>query len=107
MMHERNEGPTGSQADMSKKRDWITKKMIWKQLDDDVKTQYLPRALVKGYMRPDGTSYYVAIPKKIRELFKLNGGEYFITKAKPEKGAILLKLVEFADEEPNVEPETK
>jgi len=28
------------------------------------------RVLVKGYMRPDGTSYYVVIPKKIRELFK-------------------------------------
>ena len=28
-------------------------------------------------------------------------------KAKPEKGIILLKLVEFADEEPEKEPETK
>jgi AbrB family looped-hinge helix DNA binding protein len=65
------------------------------------------RVLVKGYMRPDGTSYYVVIPKKIRELFNLDGGEYFIMKAKPEKGIILLKLVEFADEEPEKESETK
>jgi len=65
------------------------------------------RVLVKGYMRPDGTSYYVVIPKKIRELFDLSGGEYFIMKAKPEKRMILLKLVEFADEEPEKESETK
>ena len=65
------------------------------------------RVLVKGYMRPDGTSYYVVIPKKIRELFDLSGGEYFIMKAKPEKGKIMLKLVEFADEEPEKETETK
>jgi AbrB family looped-hinge helix DNA binding protein len=65
------------------------------------------RVLVKGYMRPDGTSYYVVIPKKIRELFNLDGGEYFIMKAKPEKGMILLKLVEFADEEPEKESETR
>ncbi len=58
-----------------------------------------PRVLVKGYMRPDGTSYYVVIPKKVRELFNLVGGEYFLMKAKPEKGSIKLKLVEFADEE--------
>jgi len=57
-----------------------------------------PYILVKGYMRPDGTSYYVVIPKKIRELFKLNGGEYFIMKAKPEKGRIILKLVTFEEE---------
>ena len=65
------------------------------------------RVLVKGYMRPDGTSYYVVIPKKIRELFNLKGGEYFVMKAKPERSAILLKLVEFADEELEAEPETK
>ena len=63
--------------------------------------------LVKGYMRPDGTSYYVVIPKKIRELFNLDGGEYFLMKANPEKGIILQKLVEFADEEQDKESETK
>ncbi len=64
-----------------------------------------PRVLVKGYMRPDGSSYYVVIPKKLRELFNLKGGEYFMMKAKPEKGTIKLKLVEFADEEVEQEPE--
>src|SRR5665647_931320 len=58
--------------------------------NEDKKAEH-QRVLVKGYMRPDGTSYYVVIPKKIRELFNLNGGEYFLMKAKPEKGAILLK----------------
>ncbi len=66
-----------------------------------------PRVLVKGYMRPDGSSYYVVIPKKLRELFDLKGGEYFMMKAKPEKGTIKLKLVEFADEEPEQEPEAE
>jgi len=65
------------------------------------------RVLVKGYMRPDGTSYYVVIPKKIRELFNLNGGEYFVMKAKPEKDTIILKLLEFEAEEPEKEPATK
>ncbi len=66
-----------------------------------------PRVLVKGYMRPDGSSYYVVIPKKLRELFNLKGGEYFMMKAKPEKGTIKLKLVEFADEELEQEPEAE
>ncbi len=64
-----------------------------------------PRVLVKGYMRPDGSSYYVVIPQKLRELFNLKGGEYFMMKAKPEKGTIKLKLVEFADEEVEQEAE--
>ncbi|OPY81641.1 MAG: hypothetical protein A4E65_01092 [Syntrophorhabdus sp. PtaU1.Bin153] len=55
--------------------------------------------LVKGYLRPDGTSYYVSIPKEIREMLNLKGGEYFVMKAKPEKKKISLKLVEFSDEE--------
>ena len=57
------------------------------------------RVIVKGYMRPDGTSYYVVIPKEVRELFKLKGGEYFVMKAKPEKNEIELKLAEFLNEE--------
>jgi AbrB family looped-hinge helix DNA binding protein len=76
-------------------------------MHDEEKRSEHQRVLVKGYMRPDGTSYYVVIPKKIRELFNLNGGEYFLMKAKPERGAILLKLVEFADEELALESETK
>jgi len=58
-----------------------------------------PPVLVKGYMRPDGTSYYVVIPKEIRTMLNLKGGEYFIMKAIPEKRALKLKVVELADEE--------
>jgi AbrB family looped-hinge helix DNA binding protein len=58
-----------------------------------------PPVLVKGYMRPDGTSYYVVIPKEIRTILNLKGGEYFIMKAMPEKRKLKLKVVELADEE--------
>jgi AbrB family looped-hinge helix DNA binding protein len=50
-------------------------------------------------MRPDGTSYYVVIPKEIRTLLNLKGGEYFIMKAVPEKGGLRMKVVKLADEE--------
>ena len=73
---------------------------------DEVQRSEPQYVLVKGYMRPDGTSYYVVIPKKIRELFKLNGGEYFVMKAKPERGKIILRLVKFEEEEPESEVET-
>ena len=66
--------------------------------EEKEKTKH-PRIVVKGYMRPDGTSYYVVIPKEVRELFKLKGGEYFVMKAKPEKNEIELKLAEFLNEE--------
>ena len=56
------------------------------------------RVIVKGYMRPDGTSYYVVIPKEIRELLGLRGGEYFVMKAKPEKHEIKLKIAKFVEE---------
>lgn len=56
------------------------------------------RILVKGYMRPDGTSYYVAIPKPIRELLGLEGGEYFLMKADAKDGEIELKLVDFEED---------
>lgn len=56
------------------------------------------RVIVKGYMRPDGTSYYVVIPKEVRELFGLKGGEYFLMKAKPEKQEIELKIARFVEE---------
>jgi AbrB family looped-hinge helix DNA binding protein len=58
-----------------------------------------PRVIVKGYMRPDGTSYYVVIPKEIREQFQLKGGEYFIIRAKPWANEIKLKLAKFVEEE--------
>lgn len=57
------------------------------------------RVIVKGYMRPDKTSYYVVIPKEVRELFKLEGGEYFIIMAKPWANEIKLKLANFVEEE--------
>jgi AbrB family looped-hinge helix DNA binding protein len=57
------------------------------------------RVIVKGYMRPDKTSYYVVIPKEIRELFGLEGGEYFIIRAKPLANEIKLKLASFVEEE--------
>jgi AbrB family looped-hinge helix DNA binding protein len=56
------------------------------------------RILVKGYMRPDKTSYYVVIPKPIREGLGLVGGEYFILSLKDEKREIKLKLVEISEE---------
>ncbi len=56
------------------------------------------RVIVKGYMRPDKTSYYVVIPKEVREQMGLKGGEYFIMKAWPAANEIQLKLAKFADE---------
>ena len=50
-------------------------------------------------MRPDGTSYYVVIPKEIRTTLNLKGGEYFIMKVVPERRGLKLKVVELADEE--------
>ncbi|MFX0079197.1 MAG: AbrB/MazE/SpoVT family DNA-binding domain-containing protein [Candidatus Hermodarchaeota archaeon] len=57
------------------------------------------RIIVKGYMRPDGSSYHVVIPKKIREMMKLEGGEYFLMAARPMRDEIRLKKVEFFEEE--------
>ena len=57
------------------------------------------RVIVKGYMRPDGTSYYVVIPKQVREKFDLKGGEYFLIKAKPLKNEITLKIAKMFEEE--------
>jgi hypothetical protein len=56
-MHEKNEGPMGMhygmQHDMSKKSDWITKKMIWEKLDDDAKKEYLLRKLDEKIMKKE------------------------------------------------------
>lgn len=66
------------------------------------------RIIVKGYMRPDGTSYYVVIPKPVRELLGLKGGEYFLMKAEADDREIELKLVDFAEDTTTIEdsPET-
>jgi hypothetical protein len=61
--------------------------------------KHVGRVIVKGYMRPDKTSYYVVIPKEVRELFGLEGGEYFIMKAKPWANEIKLKIAKFVEEE--------
>ena len=50
-------------------------------------------------MRPDKTSYYVVIPKPIRELLNLTGGEYFLMKAEADDREIELKLVDFSVDE--------
>jgi hypothetical protein len=57
------------------------------------------RIIVKGYMRPDGSSYHVVIPKQIREMMKLEGGEYFLMAASPMRDEIRLKKVEIFEEE--------
>ena len=61
--------------------------------------KHYERVIVKGYMRPDGTSYYVVIPKQIREQFGLQGGEYFLIRARPKENEIKLKLAKFVEEE--------
>jgi AbrB family looped-hinge helix DNA binding protein len=66
--------------------------------DDALEGKRRERVIVKGYMRPDGTSYYVVIPKEIREMLGLKGGEYFVMKAKKEKREIELKVVKFVEE---------
>ncbi len=63
------------------------------------RTQNRVRIIVKGYMRPDGSTYHVVIPKQIREIMGLQGGEYFLLRAKPHKDEIELKKVEFSEEE--------
>ncbi|MFX1566513.1 MAG: AbrB/MazE/SpoVT family DNA-binding domain-containing protein [Promethearchaeota archaeon] len=57
------------------------------------------RVIVKGYMRPDGSSYHVVIPKKIREMMELEGGEYFLMAASPRRDEIRLRRVDFFDDE--------
>jgi AbrB family looped-hinge helix DNA binding protein len=55
------------------------------------------QVLVKGYMRPDKTSYTIVIPKEIRDEFNLKGGEYFIMLSRPELDRIILKPVKLED----------
>lgn len=66
--------------------------------EDKQSKKRLDRVIVKGYMRPDGTSYYVVIPKEVRELLSLKGGEYFVMKVKPEKREIELKIAKLVEE---------
>ncbi len=55
------------------------------------------QTLVKGYMRPDKTSYVLVIPKEIREEFNLKGGEYFLMLSRPELDRIILKPVKLTE----------
>ncbi|MFX0169599.1 MAG: hypothetical protein ACFE89_09640 [Candidatus Hodarchaeota archaeon] len=57
------------------------------------------RIIVKGYMRPDGSTYHVVIPKQIREMMRLEGGEHFMIEASPRRSMIHLKKVEFSMED--------
>jgi hypothetical protein len=57
------------------------------------------RVIVKGYMRPDGSTYHVVIPKQIREQMQLTGGEYFLMSAIPHRDKIFLRKVELAEED--------
>lgn len=56
------------------------------------------QVVVKGYMRPDKTSYAVVIPKEIREEFALKGGEYFVMLSRPELDKIILKRVNLTED---------
>ncbi|MFW9934582.1 MAG: hypothetical protein ACFFDU_03500 [Candidatus Thorarchaeota archaeon] len=57
------------------------------------------RVIVKGYMRPDGSSYHVVVPKQIRQMMELEGGEYFLMSASPRRDEIRLRRVDFFNDE--------
>lgn len=65
------------------------------------------RVIVKGYMRPDGSSYHVVIPKQIREMMALEGGEYFLMAASPRRDEIRLRRVDFFDDEDEIPPKKR
>lgn len=54
--------------------------------------------VVKGYLRPDGT-YYTSIPKQIREVLDLKGGELFLIKVKPGERKISATIIDIPDDE--------
>jgi len=54
--------------------------------------------VIKGYLRPDGT-YYITIPKPIREALNLRGGELFLIKVKPEERKISARIIDLPDDE--------
>ena len=76
-------------------RQYIREKKIRKTEDQMIKKGVKKPILIKGYMRPDKTSYYVTIPKKVREIFKLKGGEYFLMTPNLLKNRITLELTSF------------
>lgn len=64
-----------------------------------IKTKSKP-LLVKLSMNEDKTSYYITIPKEVRNFLDIKGGEYFSMKGeiKGEEKKIKMKMVEFAEE---------
>ncbi|NHI93274.1 MAG: hypothetical protein EAX96_12320 [Candidatus Lokiarchaeota archaeon] len=81
---------------------YIREKKIRKKETKMIQKGLKKPILIKGYMRPDKTSYYVTIPKKVREIFKLKGGEYFLMTPDLMKNRITLELTSFeiySDEE--------
>ncbi|MDO8056351.1 MAG: AbrB/MazE/SpoVT family DNA-binding domain-containing protein [Candidatus Hermodarchaeota archaeon] len=65
------------------------------------------RIIVKGYMRPDGSSYHVVIPKQIREMMALEGGEYFLMSPNPRRDEIRLRRVDFFNDDDEESPSLK
>ncbi len=86
---------------MSKKKEnyngltYIREKKTRKEQDKVIKKGISKPILIKGYMRPDKTSYYVTIPKKVRELFNLKGGEYFLMTPQLSNNRIILDITNF------------
>jgi hypothetical protein len=52
-MHEKHEGEMGMEHGMGMKKSWLIKKMMWDQLDDDAKKQYMLRKLDEKIMKKE------------------------------------------------------
>jgi hypothetical protein len=52
-MHEKHEGEMGMEHGMGMKKSWLMKKMMWDQLGDDAKKQYLLRKLDEKIMKKE------------------------------------------------------
>jgi preprotein translocase subunit SecD len=60
------------------------------------KPKQVKRLIVKGYLRPDST-YYVSVPKEIKQALDLRGGEYFVIKVDLEEKKFSARLIDFSD----------
>lgn len=49
------------------------------------------RIMIKGYKRPDGT-YYISVPKMIRDMLELDGREYFLVSVRPDRQQIIAEI---------------
>jgi hypothetical protein len=52
-MQEKHEGEMGMEHGMGMKKSWLIKKMMWEQLDDDAKKQYMLRKLDEKIMKKE------------------------------------------------------